>query len=129
MMPGNSRSITNYVFTINDNHNPDTNQFFALFQTYDQRLRNIPIQHLSPYLLVNIHTSPSTMSATRLISMRSRMAAVTVPRSVAIRSISSTARADKSAVDATKDTLKKADRTVSDAAVKGINKGGTLIPR
>ena len=45
---------------------------------------------------------------------------------------STTFRAQKSAVDSTldaaKETLKSIDRTVSDAAVKGIEKGRTLLP-
>ena len=68
------------------------------------------------------------MSSARLMPvLRSRVAILTRPSSVHIRSVSSTARNEKGPVDATKDTLKKADRVVSDAAVKGIDKGGTLV--
>ena len=35
----------------------------------------------------------------------------------------------QSVLDTAKDTVKKVDRTVADAAVKGIEKGGKLIPR
>lgn len=60
-------------------------------------------------------------------AMKSRVAILTRPSYVYLRSVSSTARNEKGPVDATKDTLKKADRVVSDAAVKGIDKGGTLV--
>lgn len=43
------------------------------------------------------------------------------------RFFSTSPLARKSAVDAAADTVKTMDRKISDAAVKGIEKGGTLV--